>query len=136
MIKQVMTWAAAATLGLIVLTSTGCQNDAQTTALLGAAAGAGIGALAGGDAEAALTGAAIGGGAGYIIGNESDKQRTRQQIESVRAEQNTVTVWIKNSNGSQTPVKLAQNGPGYVGPRGEIYQTMPSEDQLWRVYGF
>ena len=119
---------------------TGCETDAQNTALLGAALGAGVGALAGGDSDAALTGAAIGGGVGYIAGSESDKKKTQlqtqQQIQAVRQEQNIVTVWITNSNGSQTPVKLTRSGPSYVGPRGEIYNDMPTKEQLKMVYGF
>jgi len=47
-----------------------------------------------------------------------------------------VTVWIRNSNGSQSPVKLTHSGPGYVGPRGEYYPTMPDNEQLRTVYGF
>lgn len=121
---------------LVPVVISGCETDAQNTALLGAAVGAGVGALAGGDTEGTLTGAAIGGGAGYIIGNESDKQKTRQQIESVRAEQNVVTVWVTNTNGSKIPVRLTRSGPNYVGPRGEIYNGMPTEDQLKMVYGF
>jgi hypothetical protein len=113
----------------------GC-SDAESTALLGTAAGAGIGSLAGGDTESTLMGAAIGGGAGYVIGNESDKKKTQQQIDQLRAEQNVVTVWITNSNGSRTPVRLRRQGPSYVGPNGEVYNNMPTEDELRPIYGF
>ncbi len=130
-----VTLLAVATLTINILT-TGCETDAQNTALLGTAAGAGIGALAGGDTEGALIGAAVGGGAGYVIGNESDKKKMRDEMQAVRAEANTITVWITNSNGSQLPVRLQKDGPGYIGPRGERYPTMPSEDQLKQVYGF
>ncbi len=51
-------------------------------------------------------------------------------------EQTQVTVWITNSNGSQTPVTLKKSGPGYLGPRGEWYPNMPTEEQLKMVYGF
>ena len=54
---------------------------------------------------------------------------------TVRAEQNTVTVWITNSNGSQTPVKLLKNGPNYIGPGGEHYNGMPTEEDLKKLYG-
>ena len=114
----------------------GCETDAQNTALLGTALGAGVGALAGGDTESALVGAAVGGGVGYIAGNESDKKKTQAEIDAVRAEQNIVTVWITNSNGSKVPVKLRKEGPGYIGPRGEHYSTLPTEEQLRTVYGF
>ncbi len=119
----------------LTLTS-GCEDDAQGGALLGSAIGAGIGALADGDSQSIMTGAAIGGAVGYGVGNESDKKRMRQDIESVRAQQSTETIWITNSNGSQIPVKLTKSGPGYVGPRGEYYPTRPTEDQLRQAYGF
>ena len=130
------------TLGLTVVVAcgialtAGCENDAGNTALLGTAIGAGVGALAGGDAEGALIGGAVGGGAGYMIGNESDKEKTQSEIASVRAEQNVETVWITNSNGSQQAVRLRRDGPGYIGPRGERYPTLPTEAQLKPVYGF
>ena len=122
--------------GIALILTTGCETDAQNSALLGTAVGAGVGALAGGDTEGTLIGAAVGGGAGYVLGNESDKKKTQQEIAAVRAEQNVVTVWITNSNGSQIPVKLVRDGPGFIGPRGERYATMPTEDQLKQVYGF
>lgn len=54
----------------------------------------------------------------------------------VPLEEGTVTVWITNSNGSRTSVKLTKHGPWYVGPRGEWYTTMPTNEQLRVVYGF
>ncbi len=119
--------------GLIILA--GCESDAQTGGLLGAGIGAGIGALAGGDTEGTLIGAAIGGGAGYILGNESDKKKAN--TSQVQAQPSgTETVWVTNSNGSRTPVKLTRNGQGYVGPKGEMYSTKPTEKQLKQAYGF
>ncbi len=47
----------------------------------------------------------------------------------------TVTVWITNGNGSMSPVVLTQDGPWYIGPRGERYFGMPTEEQLRPVYG-
>ena len=88
------------------------------------------------DTEGALIGGAIGGGAGYMIGNESDKKKTQSEINAVRAEQNVETVWITNSNGSQQAVRLRRDGPGYIGPRGERYPSLPTEAQLKPVYGF
>jgi hypothetical protein len=121
-------------LGLVILT--GCESDAQNAALIGTAAGAGIGQLAGRNAESTLIGAAVGGGAGYILGNEQDKKKADAEMANLRHEMNTVTVNVTNSNGSIIPVKLQRSGPGYVGPRGEYYPTLPTEDQLRPVYGF
>lgn len=48
----------------------------------------------------------------------------------------TVEVWITNSNGSRTSVKLTREGSWYVGPRGEYYSEMPTNEQLRVVYGY
>ncbi len=118
---------------LTLVFSTGCESDAQTGALLGSGIGAGVGALAGGDTEATLIGAAVGGGAGYMLGNEGDKKKQSAQVQE---QLNSVTIWITNSNGSKVPVKLRKSGPNYIGPRGEFYSTLPTEEQLRSVYGF
>ncbi|MHA1469537.1 MAG: hypothetical protein ACTSSP_03120, partial [Candidatus Asgardarchaeia archaeon] len=68
--------------------------------------------------------------------SEKDKENIRSEIEEIRAEQNTVVIWITNSNGSQQTVKLRRQGPNFVGPRGEIYQKMPSSSDLEKVYAF
>ena len=120
----------------VVLFGAGCESDAQTGAGIGALAGAGIGALAGGSTESTLIGAAVGGGAGYMLGSEGDTKKTKQEMEDLRSEMNTVTVNVTNSNGSIIPVKLRKQGVGYVGPRGEYYDKLPTEDQLRPIYGF
>lgn len=51
-------------------------------------------------------------------------------------ESTVINIWITNSNGSKTPVKLTRQGFGYVGPRGEYYHSMPTNEQLRVVYGF
>ena len=115
----------------------GCQSDAQTGALIGGAAGAGIGQLAGRHTKSTLIGAAVGSGAGYMIGNESEKKKTKAEMEGIRQEMNTVTVNVTNSNGSITPVALKKQGVGYVGSRGEYYNSLPTSEQLRQAgYGF
>jgi hypothetical protein len=48
----------------------------------------------------------------------------------------TVTIWVRNSNGSQTPVELRRTSGGrYIGPRGEYYDGLPGNAQLRRLYG-
>jgi hypothetical protein len=49
---------------------------------------------------------------------------------------NTTTVKVTNSNGSIFQVPLRQEGPGWLGPRGEYYEQLPTEDQLKPIYGF
>ncbi len=136
MIKSLMTilMVVAVSLGLTLVA--GCESDAQTGALLGTAAGAGVGALAGGSTEGTLIGAAVGGGVGYILGNEQDKKKTRTEMDSLRHEMSTVMVKVTNSNGSVIQVPLRKQGVGYVGPRGEYYDKLPTQDQLRPIYGF
>jgi len=114
----------------------GCESEAQLGSALGALAGAGIGQLAGGDTEATLIGAAVGAGAGYMLGNETDKKASAAERDAIRSDLSSTVVWITNSNGSQVPVRLAKNGPAYIGPRGEIYNQLPTQNQLRPVYGF
>ena len=121
---------------LVGLLVSGCESDAQTGAGIGALAGAGIGQLAGRDTEATLIGAAIGAGAGYIIGNEQDKKKQKAEMENQADDVDTVIVNVVNNNGSVTPVRLQRKGTGYVGPRGEYYETLPTSEQLEPAYGF
>jgi hypothetical protein len=49
----------------------------------------------------------------------------------------TTTIMIENSNGSRTPVELQAMGSNqWKGPRGEIYDGLPSNGQLKEAYGF
>jgi hypothetical protein len=114
----------------------GCESDAQVGSAIGALAGAGIGQLAGGDAESTLVGAAVGGATGYMLGNESDRRKAQVERAYLRREMNTVLVKVTNSNGSVVQVPLRKQGVGYVGTRGEYYGTLPTDDQLRPVYGF
>jgi hypothetical protein len=123
-------------LGLAFLA--GCENAAQTGALIGAGVGAGTGQLIGRDTESTLIGTAVGGGIGYIIGNEQDKKNAAFERQAIRqeAQAQTEVVWVTTSNGSKIPVKLRRQGPYWVGPEGEYYDTMPTNEQLNKLYGF
>ena len=151
MTKGLLTVLVAAVVSVGLLFAIGCESDAQTGALIGAGAGAGIGQAIGHNTESTLIGGAVGGGAGYMIGNESDKKKTKAEMESLRQqnmqmqqqsaqmqqEMSTVTVNIVNSNGSITPVTLRRQGVVYIGPRGETYTTLPTQEQLKQAgYGF
>lgn len=138
-------YAAGAAM-MIGLALTGCASDptgpssAAKTAGLGTLAGAGLGAIIGHQSGHTAEGAAIGAGAGavggYVIGNEKDRAQTQSQINEARAQANTVIININNSNGSITPITLTRQGNLYVGPKGEQYTTLPTEEQLRKVYGF
>lgn len=62
----------------------GCQDDAQTGALVGAGGGALLGQAIGGNTKSTLIGAGAGAGAGYIIGNEMDKKKAREDREDLQ----------------------------------------------------
>ena len=48
----------------------------------------------------------------------------------------TVTVDVTNSNGSISQVTLRRQGVGYIGPRGEYYDHLPTGEELKPIYGF
>jgi predicted small secreted protein len=123
-------------LALISVYLTGCETQGQTGALIGTGIGAGVGALAGRSAESTLIGGAVGGGAGYIVGNEADKKAQKQEMARMQQQQNSEIINIHNSNGSISQVRVTRSGTGYVGPRGEWYDHLPTEAELKPVYGF
>jgi hypothetical protein len=123
----------------------GCGNSAQDSALIGAVIGTGIGALVGGDLASMAIGGSVGSGIGYWVGSEQEKHNAavtkNQQFDSlndmVESEmEGSEIVWITNSNGSKTPVKMVRSGNGYVGPRNDHYASLPSSQQLSPAYGF
>ena len=125
---------------------TGASSGAKTAGL-GTLAGAGLGAIIGHQSGHTAEGAAIGAGTGavggYILGNEKDKAQTQSQVNAAQAQANqamvqanTVIVNVTNSNGSITPVTLTRQGNLYVGPKGEQYTSVPTEEQLRKAYGF
>lgn len=57
-------------------------------------------------------------------------------VTVVQAVPATETVWVQNSNGSRIPVQLRRaEGGMYVGPRGEYYTGLPTNEQLRQLYG-
>jgi hypothetical protein len=133
-------------LTIAVVISAGCDTAGKSGTLIGAGGGALAGQAIGGNTEGTLIGAGIGAIGGYIVGNEMDKSKAKKEQASTPApapsynapasDSNTVTIWLNNSNGSQTAVKLTRNGDGsYTGPKGERYPAMPTEQQLKQVYG-
>ena len=135
MAKFVMTVLLSVAFSVAMIFVVGCESDAQTGALLGAGIGAGVGALAGGDTEGTLIGAAVGAGAGYILGNEGDKKDAAGN-KAIGTQTDIVDVEVTNSNGSTIVVPLRRQGSGYVGPRGEYYDHMPTGKELKPTYGF
>ncbi|NCC53109.1 MAG: glycine zipper 2TM domain-containing protein [Spartobacteria bacterium] len=135
-------WMILAAGGLLL--QAGCATaptPTQQGALLGAGAGGVLGGVlghnlgnSGSDRDLAIAaGTLLGGLLGYQYGQQSEMQ---SQIYSMQAREFITTVWVENANGSRTPVQLRQTDGGqYVGPRGEYYPVMPSQQQLRAMYG-
>jgi len=136
MVKDTVTTLIVLIVSLVLTLVAGCESDAQTGAVMGSLAGAGIGQIAGRDTESTLIGAAVGGTAGYMLGNEGDKKKAQVERAYLREQTEYVTVNITNSNNSVSQVRLRKQGVGYVGTRGEYYNRLPTEDELRPVYGF
>ena len=88
MTKRIQRWAAKMTavvaLSGLGMGTTGCESNAGNGALIGGAAGAGLGAIIGNNshhhtAGGALIGGAIGAIGGGLIGNEMDKNEARER---------------------------------------------------------
>ena len=67
-------------------------------------------------------------------------QYVQPQVQYVQPKvvipESTITIWVRNSNDSQTPVTLRRaSGGRYIGPRGEYYDGIPGNGQLRELYG-
>ncbi len=140
MSKQLVTVSVAVVVSVGLVFVGGCESDAGKGAGIGGLAGAGVGAIighqSGNTAGGALIGGAVGAGGGYMIGNERDKKKTEAEMNNLRSEMSVETVTVTNSNGSKISVRLQKQGVGYVGPRGEYYDHLPTDAELKPVYGF
>lgn len=126
-----------------LLFQTGCATtDVEQATALGAGVGAGLGMILGHNFGHSESDRLLGAAAGAVIGGSLARQQAEQQRASARMnlvqqQQMMTTVWITNSNGSRTPVLLrAADGGTFIGPRGEYYAGLPTEDQLRPIYGF
>jgi hypothetical protein len=94
----------------------------------GAAGGALIGAISGNAGRGAAIGAAVG-----VVGGAV--KRGQEEQAAAQAQATTRMISVPNANGSFTPVTLHLTQSGWQGPRGEIYPTLPTVDQLQGTYG-
>lgn len=145
--KTISTTLTAALVAASALNFSGCatadparQSEADGT-VMGAALGGVLGGVVGhnvGDRHNTLLGAVLGATLGGLLGNQVGQQQdaVRNRYLALEQAQNTVTMMVRNSNGSYTPVVLRRYGYLFVGPRGEYYTVLPSDDQLRPLYGF
>jgi hypothetical protein len=79
---------------------------------------------------------------GYVVVQKPDTVYVEKALEAGQgsdekfAEPVSKTVMVKNSNGSQTPVRLEESDGKWKGPRGELYDDFPTDEQLHSAYGF
>ena len=99
--------------------------------------GAIIGGIIGYQSHEEGEGAAIGAGLFAVAELLKQSDRHHRNKEPVHREKRSdqVVVDIHNSNGSITPVKLKRKDGSYIGPKGERYEQLPTEEQLKPLYG-
>jgi hypothetical protein len=132
---------------LSALLFVGCStsNTIGRQQQMGIGSGAVLGGVLGGvlgnnmgDGKNEVLGAAIGAALGAFTGSQygARQDNVDQRIDAASMAANTTTVNIANTNGSYTPVTLRRAGGAWMGPRGEIYNSVPTDAQLKSVYGF
>jgi len=66
---------------------------------------------------------------------------TKEQLKMIYGDKpkkidcGNIVIWIDNSDGSRTPITLQKQGSEYIGPAGEKYTSIPTEQQLRLLYG-
>lgn len=127
----------------LLLPGCGSMSNTAAGAGIGAVGGAVLGGVAGHNIPGvsttggAVAGGLVGGLLGGVLGNQQDQINAQEaRVQAAEQQASTMVVNIRNSNGSTTPVILRRVGNQWGGPRGEIYDNMPTEEQLRPVYGF
>ncbi len=99
--------------------------------------GAIVGGIVGYQSHEEGEGAAIGAGL-FAVGEllqQGDKLHREKKHTHKEQRSEDVVVEIRNDNGSITPVKLRKKDGSYIGPKGERYEQLPTEEQLKPLYG-
>jgi len=138
--------------------STGCGEGMKYKPIYNSAIiGAAIGGIVGYQSDETGEGVAIGASLfalGEILHQIDDNPKPRRQTQQQNQTQTqtqpakvsqkppvresikeTYIIQIHNDNGSITPIEIRKEGNGYVGPAGERYESLPTEEQLKPFYG-
>ena len=100
--------------------------------------GAAIGGIIGYQSDEAGEGAALGAvifGVGALLTQTDKMPQEHREHKHEEEEEQEVVIQIHNDNGSLTPVVLQKKGGTYIGPNGEHYKRLPTEEQLKPIYG-
>lgn len=113
------------------------SSDIYGASLCGALVGVIIGHQSDEDGEGAALGAAVF-GVGELLSQldnlDEKEKKHRDEGDDGRAE--IYIIQVHNSNGSITPIEIEKKGNTFIGPKGEHYDQLPTEEQLKPVYGF
>jgi hypothetical protein len=112
-------------------------SDIYSASLCGALVGGIVGYQSHEEGEGAAIGAAIFGVGELLdqLDNLDGKEKEHKETgDSGRTE--IYVIQVHNSNGSITPVEVEKKGDIFIGPKGEQYESLPTEEQLKPVYGF
>jgi len=129
--------AVIITVVLALSLSGGCAGMKGSEIYGKALGGALIGGIIGYQSDEATAGALMGAaifGVGEFLhqADELDKKEVNKSRDECEEK---IIVDVHNSNGSITPVPLKKKGDNYIGPKGERYEELPTEEQLKPVYG-
>jgi len=132
-------------LSLMMVVCGGCNegngkikvHPIYSNALLGALIGGIVGYQSDEPGEGAAVGAAIFGVGSLLSEMDHANKGHEQHSPSMHEDEclEKVIVDIHNDNGSITPVTLKKKGDSYIGPKGERYDELPTEEQLKPIYG-
>ncbi len=145
---------------IALICGAGCGEGMKMKPIYNAAiVGGVVGAIVGHQYDRMGQGIAIGAGVaafGQLLAEMDDhpappRQRTQQTQAKVRVEpptepaaprppareniKETYIIQIHNDNGSITPVEIRKQGDKYIGPTGEQYDKLPTEEELKPFYG-
>lgn len=71
----------------------------------------------------------------YVVLPTDEQLRPLYGLRTKSVKASSLTLWVANANGSKTPVTLTPSNGGFVGPSGEFYTSLPTEEQLKAAYG-
>ena len=121
----------------------GCNEELRLhpiyhEAITGAIIGGIIGYQSHEEGEGAALGAVVF-GIGELL-EQTDKDTCSDEEEYTDEDFNgpkeVFVINVHNSNGSVTPIEIERRDDVYFGPKGELYEQLPTEEQLKPVYGF